>query len=148
MTEQTTETATGTEEAADAALTAEQTSTEDTDDGKRGNPEAAKWRTKYRDAEATISTLAERVTSMQRAEVVRLATGAGKLIDGEDVFRSADLTDLLTDDGDVDPEAVSEAVAALRASKPHLTASAFGDGVGIGERNPAGTKTWADVLGT
>jgi hypothetical protein len=136
----------GTEEATGADPTAEQTDDDAGDDGKKGNPEAARYRVERNEARTERDALAERVAAMQRAEVVRLATGPGNLIDGDDLFRSSDLAELLDDDGNLDPEKVTASVAEMRTAKPHLAAPAFGTGVGVGERNPAKAASWADVI--
>lgn len=119
---------------------------EDEDQGRKGNPEAAKWRTRFREAEAERDTLRERLATVQRAEVIRQATGPGRLIDGEDVFRTIDLDELIDDEGNVDDDKISEAVETLVETKPHLGRPAFEDGVGVGERNPTTGATWADVI--
>lgn len=130
----------------DATATGATGATEDSAEARKGNPEAAKWRTKLRETEAQVSTLTERVASLQRGEVVRMATGPGLLIDGEDLFRDVELTDLLREDGDVDSDLVAEAVARIREGKPHLGKPYLDGDVGIGTK--AGTKlpSWADVI--
>lgn len=114
-------------------------SDETEDDGRKGNPEAAKWRVKYRETSARLERL-------QRAEITRLAAGPGRLIDGEDVFRSGEIADFLTDDGDLDPDKITAVVSELVKAKPHLGRPAFGDGVGVGERNPTEQSSWSGVL--
>lgn len=113
-------------------------------EGRKGNPEAAKWRTHAREVEAERDTLTARVQALQAAEVVRLATGPGKLHDGSDL--PDDLDSLLDESGDVDPGAVTEAVDRLRENKPHLAAPAFGGSVGQGERSTSTGSSWADVI--
>ena len=118
-----------------------------TESGKsKGNPEAAKWRTRFREAEQTITTLQERVAAMQKAEAARLA--AATLIDGDDLFTAVGLDDLLDDDGDLDTDKIAAQVDALIEAKPHLRRAAFSDGSGIGTRGEASSRsqTWADVL--
>ena len=116
------------------------------DEGKKGNSEAAKWRVRFREAEAELEALKSRVADMQAAEVSRLATGAGRLHDGQDLLLTATLTDLLDDEGTVDADKVAEAVAALVEKKPHLAKPAFDDGVGVGEKGTVKSPTWADVI--
>lgn len=115
-------------------------------DGKKGNAEAARWRVKLRETEAERDTLRARVTDMHAAEVSRLATGPGALHDGADLLLTSTLDDLLDDDGNVDAEAVTEAVAALVERKPHLARPAFEGGVGIGEAGATTSTSWADVI--
>lgn len=115
------------------------------DEGRRGNPEAAKWRTRFREAEAERDQLRELVTKLQRAEVVRQATGPGKLIDGEDVFRVATLADLLDDDG-LNADQIAAAVEDLVKSKPHLAQPRVTGQVGLGDHGSAGGPTWSDVI--
>lgn len=116
-------------------------------EGKQGNSEAAKWRVKLREAEAQIATLSERVSTMHASEVSRLATGPGKLHDGADLLTSTKLDDVLDDDGQVDPELVATAVAALAEKKPHLACPAFAGGVGVGQMDTTtGGATWAGVF--
>lgn len=149
MTDQTSETTeTDVEQDATATPATDATETEPTaEEGRKGNPEAAKWRTKFRDAEAQVAALSQRVTDLQRAEIVRQATGAGLLIDGDDVFRDRQLADLLDDDGNVDADLVAEAVAAVRESKPHLGKPYLDGDVGIGTKAASKPLSWADVIG-
>lgn len=139
MTDQTPEQTT---DAGEETSTEVQTPQEPTE-AHAGNAEAAKWRTRLREAEAERDTLAQRLQRLQRAEVTRLATGPGKLHDGSDL--ATDLADLVDDEGDVDPAKVSAAVAALVEQKPHLGAPAYGD-VGQGEHEATTGATWADVI--
>ena len=120
--------------------------TEETEEKGKGNSEAAKWRVRFREAEAELETLKSRVADMQAAEVSRLATGAGRLHDGQDLLLTATLTDLLDDEGIVDSDKVTEAVAALIEKKPHLAKPAFDDSVGVGEKGTVKSPTWADVI--
>lgn len=118
----------------------------ESDDGKKGNPEAAKWRVRFREAETELEALRSRVADMQAADISRLATGPGKLHDGGDLLLTAQIADLLNDEGAVDPEKVSEAVKALAQRKPHLARPAFEDGVGVGEKTATAGASWADVF--
>lgn len=118
---------------------------EDTGD-KKGNGEAAKWRVRLRETETERDALKARVGDMQAAEVARLATGPGALHDGQDLLLTTKIDDLLDDEGNLDPEKVSEAVATLVEKKPHLAKPAFESGVGIGEKSPASSVSWADVI--
>ncbi len=86
--------------------------TEDT-----GNREAAKYRRRLRDTEAERDQLAQRVESMQRTEVERLAAVA--LLKEPRALWAAgtELADLLAEDGTVDPEKVT---AAIKHTREHL----------------------------
>ncbi|MFF7552509.1 hypothetical protein ACFZA9_06405 [Streptomyces olivaceus] len=91
----------------------------DTDESS-GNREAAKWRTKLRETEASLEAANTRIQSMQRREVAQLA---GKsLAVGADIFEigGAELSTLLNDDGEVMPDAVQAAAEALLAKRPGL----------------------------
>lgn len=124
----------------------EGTEPEQTEEKGKGNSEAAKWRVRFREAEAEVEALKSRVADMQAAEVSRLATGPGRLHDGQDLLLAAKLTDLLDEDGAVNEEAVTEAVQALTERKPHLARPAYDSGVGIGEKGTPSGATWADVI--
>jgi len=97
--------------------------------------EAAGWRTKLREAEEQRDQLATRLVNMQRAEAARLAaTPADEfpgLADGGDLWRDdTDLTELVADDGTVDPDRVRERAQVLGEAHPHWVAvpRATGDG--------------------
>ncbi|UYM05467.1 hypothetical protein [Solicola gregarius] len=141
-TDTSTEATEATETPQDSPESDEQT-TEETE-GRKGNPEAARYRVERNEARAERDNLLERVTSLQGAEVARLATGPGKLHDGSDLaFSDA----LLDEDGNVDPEKVAAAVAELVESKPHLGQAAYGGDVGLGNRGGSDTSTtWASVI--
>lgn len=134
-----------TEETTEAPVD-ETTETEQTEEKGKGNSEAARWRVKLRETETERDALKARVGDMQAAEVSRLATGPGALHDGGDLLLTTQLADLLDDEGNVDPEKVTTAVATLAERKPHLARPAFEDGVGIGQKGNATTATWADVI--
>lgn len=88
-----------------------------TDRGERSR-EAAKYRTRLRDAEAARDTLSERLSTMQRREVERLA--AGHLADAADIWRDGlELDTLLGEDGHLDSAKVVEAAKAVRKAHPH-----------------------------
>ena len=101
----------------------------DDDAGDPRNREAAKWRVKYREAEAAIAAereqwtlerglLTAQIDLMQRGEVERIA--AGLLADPADVWRDGtDLDQLRDADGNVDARKVTAAVKALAAAHPH-----------------------------
>ncbi|MBZ6088981.1 hypothetical protein KVH02_11680 [Streptomyces olivaceus] len=113
------------------------------------NAEAAKYRTKLREAEASLEAANARITAMQRREVAELA---GKsLAVGADLFEigGAELDSLLNDDGDVMPDAVQAAAEVLLAKRPGLanTHRPWGE---VGGNAPGGASerkpTMADAL--
>jgi hypothetical protein len=86
------------------------------DDGASGGDgpgrEAAKYRRRLRDVEAERDALKATVESLQRAEADRLATADG--LKPAALWSSAELGDLLGDDGTVDAARVSAAIATAR----------------------------------
>src|SRR5699024_7564560 len=92
------------EQTAVQEATTEVQQTEDT--GKTGN-EAAKYRRRLRAAEAQRDALTERLETMQRAEVERLA--GEHIAKGESLWAAASLADVLDDAGNVDPQRVAAA---------------------------------------
>jgi hypothetical protein len=120
---------------------------QDDQEAKIANRREASYRIRAREAEAAATVLEERVTRMQRAEVERMAA---RLHDPADLWGAGvDLLELLNEDGEVDPERVAEAVAALTDSKPYLLKPPRGSNFGQGNRTPvdmgSGT-TWGSVL--
>lgn len=114
-----------------------------------GNAEAARYRTRLRATEGERDTLSQRVERMQRREVERLA--GERLAQPGDLFAvgGTALADLLTDDGDVDAERVTEAVQALLDARPglHRDAKATWPDMGAGQRETGSPgKTWGSVL--
>ena len=79
--------------------------------------EAAQRRRQLREVEAERDGLLERVTTYQRGEVER--TVADRLTSPADLFLTAEMADLVGDDGQVDPEKVDAAVDAALAERPH-----------------------------
>jgi len=120
------------------------------DDSGQEKPSAnreARYRTERNEARTQVAELTERVTRMQRSEVERQAAG---LHDPAGLWGAGlDLAELLTEDGDVDPERVAEAVAALADSKPYMLRPPRGSNFGQGRRplvdSGSGT-TWGSVL--
>lgn len=116
----------------------------------RGNPEAAKYRTRLRETEAQRDALAARVETFQRADVHRLA--AGHLSEPGDLFDvgGTTLAELLDEDGNVDEQLVTDAITALLQSRPGLgkpQPQKHSSGFGLGHR-PAPVKPtgWAGLL--
>jgi hypothetical protein len=81
--------------------------------------EAAKHRTRAKEAEEANGKLAERLKVAQRAEMSRLA--AEHLADGADIFRDGEVEfdSLLSDEGDVDPAKVTAAAEGVIERSPH-----------------------------
>lgn len=97
--------------------------------------EAAKWRKQFREAETQVATLTERLATLQRREVERLA--ADELADPADFWRGgAELADLLDDDGNVDTDKVTAAVQSVLKEHRHwrrsVPAAAPAADVGVG----------------
>lgn len=93
--------------------------------------EAARYRTQLRDVEAERDGAFARVSRYQQSEIdhqlavpIKGATGdkLWLLEHPEDLFTfgGVEMPGLLDDDGDVDPEAVQKAIAALLESRPGL----------------------------
>lgn len=98
---------------------------EPNDDAKGGDDvgalrkEAAKHRTRAKEAEVERDKLAERLQAAHRTEVKRLA--AEHLADGADIFRDGEVEfdSLLSDEGDVDPAKVTAAAEGVVERSPH-----------------------------
>jgi hypothetical protein len=89
-------------------------SSEDSDTGVgRANAEAAKWRVKYREAEAQRDALAAQLDAVRKDQVGAIATSMG--IKATALWASGvQLDSLLGDDGVPDPAKVKTAVDAAR----------------------------------
>ena len=101
--------------------TVEPEPTEPTEPTEQDNPnhEAAKYRTQLRAAEAQRDTLATSLAAQQTAMVDYLTANA--LVDPGDLWRhGGDLSQLVNEDGAVDPAKVAEAVALVTENRPHL----------------------------
>lgn len=124
--------------------------TENTPEGtppaESGNAEAAKWRTKLREAEGERDTLAGRVEQMQWDEVLRLA---GDHVAKPDALRAAgvELKDVLGDDGNVDPDKVKtatlDAAERLGLTRPDRGGRVPSEG---GNSRPVVKKTFEDAF--
>ncbi|ANQ71719.1 hypothetical protein [Rhodococcus sp. 008] len=130
--------------------------TENTDSSGSGNSEAARRRVQLREVEAERNALRTRIESLQSAEIARLA--APGLAQPLDLFDIGGMTvaDLLTDEGDVDPDKVSDAVADLVTARPGLSNPArvqaqqqrymdFGQGAGNPGSGPR-AASWGKFL--
>lgn len=114
------------------------------DNGKPGR-EAAKYRTRLRAAEAERDALTNQVVALRRAEVERVAKGAG-LNPRAFWAGGADLAELVTEDGTVDVEKVKVAAqvasAALGLVRPWPDAGQGNRGTSIGRQK----STWSDAF--
>lgn len=116
---------------------------------ENGNHEAARRRRQLREVEAERDTLAAHLTRHRTRDLERVA--------GEHLAEPADLLALggqtldefLTDDGDIDPDAVRAAARALVASRPGLRAPQRQGPIGQGRTGPqvASSTSWAEALG-
>lgn len=135
MTDETPETAAATEEATvtetateDVETISASEATSEADEGEIHNEaahkaaqKAARYRTELRTAQAERDALAERLNTLQRREVERLA--GAKMAQGDDIWLSGtELADLLDEDGNVDAQRVTETASGIVAGKPHWAA--------------------------
>jgi hypothetical protein len=91
-----------------------------TDDSGKLRKEAARYRRSLRDTEAERDSLRDRLTTLQRAEVERIATADDGLARADDLWLSGlDLASLLDDDGNVDAGKVRQTVAKVLDDRPH-----------------------------
>lgn len=104
--------------------------------------EAAKYRRRLRETEAERDGLAARVERQQLREVDRLA--AERLAEPGDLrmIGGAQLEQLLTEDGDIDPAAVAAAVDELLTTRPGLARQPVRRMPDLGQRSSA----YADAL--
>ncbi|WP_083178141.1 hypothetical protein [Mycobacterium scrofulaceum] len=138
------------EQAPEGNGTGEQENGSEEHSGSKLHKEAAKYRTRAREAEQQRDALVARVEALQLREVNRLA--------GEHLAQPADLlalggvtlAELLDEDGNVDPETVADAAEALIESRPGLAknpkVSAVDHTQGTGN-SPGNRKLdWVDLL--
>lgn len=86
--------------------------------------------------EASTEAIAAANARIIRAEIK--AAAAGKLADPSDAIRLLDLTEFdVSDDGEVDNQAIESAIDSLVAAKPYLTATGRPAGTGGGGARPA-----------
>ncbi|MEJ1200172.1 MULTISPECIES: hypothetical protein [unclassified Streptomyces] len=105
------------------------------------NREAARYRTKLREAESRLAAVQERITAIQRTQIEAYA--AKQLAVGADLFDvgGAALDDLLHENGEADLHAVDAAITALLEKRPGLRSNEapWGEvqgGSEIAERGP------------
>ena len=139
--------ATGDQSTQDTAAIAEESGAEA---GESSNREAARYRTRLRDAEAERDTLRGQVDAMQRAEAERLA--ADHLTKPDALWKAGvNLSNVLAEDGTVDPakvQAAAEGAVAelgLETPRSHLLRSNVVRGEG---GNPGGghTNDWTEAF--
>lgn len=87
-------------------------------EGKEGNKEAQKYRTRLREAESQRDQLSATLETYRTREVHTLAETHG-LASGADLLTGTALADLLAEDGTVDPDKVKAATVALLETHPH-----------------------------
>ncbi|WP_327366646.1 hypothetical protein [Streptomyces sp. NBC_01217] len=105
---------------------------EPTSEGNSANKEAAKYRTRLREAESKLEAAEGRITALLRKEI---EAHAGKsLAVGADLFTLGEVavTDLLDSEGNPDTETIDAAVEVLLKTRP-----------GLGNPN----RPWGDVGG-
>lgn len=117
------------------------------DEQPKGDREAAKLRKRAQAAETERDTLAERLAVLQRGEAERIATGAGLLADGADLWSATDLEALQDEHGNINAEAVTSAVADLLKVKPHYAHRRFQGSADGGSRQAVDIKgdPWAEA---
>lgn len=113
----------------------------------------ASLRGRLRDTEGERDTLAGAVSGYQENALNDLATQAGAAPTALDDLRGhLPLDQLMGEDGNLDTEKVSEALATLKGARPHLfiqSGATVASGVGSftsGDDTTA-TPTWGDVIG-
>lgn len=86
---------------------------DDDSDNTGGSKEAARYRRRLRDAEAERDTLATRLETLQRAEAERVAS---KILGKAAALWAGGtaVADLLDEDGDLDPQKVTERAEVIR----------------------------------
>lgn len=114
----------------------------------KGNREA-RYRVERNQAREERDALAARVEAYQRREVERLAA---ELAQPGDIFElgGVSLVDLLGEDGEVDADAVSDAVSALIESRPGLARNpkvlATDTTQGLGSSGGPKVPSWTDLF--
>ena len=117
---------------------------------QNGNREAAKYRTRLREAEAERDALVSRLAALQRAEIERLASAG--LSHPSDIFTMSgnELADYITDTGTVDAERVAADVAAILLERPGLKPNApavdYSQGSGNVPHAVKAEPSWALLL--
>ena len=133
----------------DATEAPETGATPEAEEAPKGNREA-RYRVERNEARAKRDALAARVEALQTRELHRLA--GEHLAQPEDLLTlgRVELAELLDDDGNVDPEAVADAAAALietrpgLAKNPRVAATDLSQGMGGGGKPKA--PEWVDLF--
>jgi len=115
-------------------------------DVARLKDEAIKYRRRLREAEAERDALAERVTTMQRADVERQAA---HLVRPESVWAAGvELADLLDDDGNLDPEKTETAIntAADKLGLEHVPRAPRPDPSQGAKGDPPQSDPWTEAF--
>jgi hypothetical protein len=99
--------------------------------GRYLSREAANYRRRLRDTEAERDRLRERVNTYERAEVERIAAGAGLQVPADVWTFGATLDTLRGENGGIDADAVNGLVGEIVKDRPGLQARPTGD-LGIG----------------
>jgi hypothetical protein len=114
------------------------------------NQEAAKYRTRLREAEGQRDTLAARVEGLQRYVI---ESKAAKLAEPGDLFTVGghSVADFLDDNGEVDEAKVTDAVDQLTTARPRLSrwqqqVESIAAGAPSGGSSSPGGASWHDVL--
>jgi hypothetical protein len=139
----------GNGQAPEAGSAATTESDERDEQGRYLSREAANYRRRLRDTEAERDQLREQLDRLQRAEVERLATGAGLAVVADVWQFGATLDTLRTEAGDIDPETVTGVVADIIGSRPGLQApvvGSFGGGRGAAAAGPHRPKVGLSAL--
>lgn len=127
----------------------DKTNTGDQGDGG-ANEEAKKYRLRLREVETERDGIASQLDSMRRQVIDRAVTDLpSSLSDPADLWRDGlDIADLLTEDGSVDLESVSTAVATVIEQHPGWSTPGPSGLPGGGSSGSVGedSATWADVL--
>lgn len=115
------------------------------DSADRPNREAARYRRQLRETEARAAALEERVQSLQRREVERLAA-ADLATPGDLWLTGTELGALLNEDGEVDPDKVKDTVAAVVADRPGWRRPVASFDGGVRESAPTSRVSWESLL--
>jgi|SRR5699024_10968677 len=107
---------------------------EQTDGGGKAGRDAAKYRTRLREAEAERDALTARLETMQKAEAERLAEH--HIARGSGLWAAFELADMLDEDGNVDPAKVATAAKSAQ-EQLGLSESRHGGRAPLAGRTPA-----------
>ncbi|BBX69412.1 hypothetical protein [Mycolicibacterium psychrotolerans] len=153
MTEGTTTPDTGAESNADGPEgLPEGTDTGEQQDGSESpGSKEARYRIRAREAETALAEAQSRIEAMNRRELERLAGEAGLSHPTDLLTLSAnEISDYLTEDGEIDPEKVAADVEAILTERPGLKkARRYVDPTqGLGGKVPMPKKpSWGSLLG-